>query len=65
MRFAGPFHPPSKGNQFIGNYKDFIGGLQVDRGFINSLQIRRGFTGFTGFIGFIGLRRPVRTYKEL
>jgi len=70
VRFAKPFHPPSKRNQFTGNYKDFIRGLQVDRGFTNSLQIRRGFTGFTGFTGkgftgFTGLRRPIRTYKEL
>ena len=49
MRFAEPFHPPSWGNQFTSNYKDFIGGLRVNR----------GFTGFTG------LRRPIRTYKEL
>jgi len=62
VRFASLFHPPSRGNQFIGDYKDFIRGLQVDRGFTDSLQIRRGFTGFTGFTG---LRRPVRTYKEL
>ena len=62
VRFASPFHLPSKRNQFISNYKDFIRGLRVDRGFTSSLQIRRGFIGFTGFIG---LRRPIRTYKEL
>jgi len=67
VRFAGPFHPPGRGNQFIGDYKDFTGGLRVDRGFTDSLQTGRGFIGFIGkgFIGFIGLRRPVRTYKEL
>ena len=52
VRFAGPFHPPGRGNQFTGDYKDFTGGLRVDG-------------GFTGFTGFTGLRRPVRTYKEL
>jgi len=62
VRFASPFHLPSRGNQFTGNYKDFIGGLRVDGGFTDSLQIGRGFTGFTGFTG---LRRPIRTYKEL
>jgi len=62
VRFAGPFHLPSGGNQFTGDYKDFIGGLQVDGGFTGGLQIGRGFTGFTGFTG---LRRPIRTYKEL
>ena len=62
VRFAGPFHPPSRGNQFIGDYKDFIGGLRVDGGFTDSLQIGRGFTGF---IGFTGPGRPVRTCKEL
>jgi len=62
VRFAKPFHLPSRRNQFIGDYKDFIRGLQVDRGFTDSLQIGRGFIGF---IGFIGLRRPIRTYKEL
>jgi len=59
VRFASLFHLPDKGNQFIGDYKDFIGGLQVDGGFTNSLQTKRGFTGF------IGPRRPIRTYKEL
>jgi len=29
VRFAGPFHPPGKGNQFIGDYKDFTGGLRT------------------------------------
>jgi len=62
VRFAGPFHPPSKGNQFISDYKDFIGGLQVEGGLTDGLQIRRGFTGFTSFTG---LRRPVRTRKKL
>jgi len=62
VRFAELFHLPNRGNQFIGDYKDFIGGLRVDGRFTDSLQIRRGFTGFTGFTG---LRRPVRTYKEL
>jgi len=70
VRFASLFHPPSRGNQFTSDYKDFIGGLQVDRGFTDSLQTRRGFTGFTGFtgkgfIGFTSPRRPIRTYKEL
>jgi len=62
VRFAEPFHPPDRENQFTGDYKDFIGGLQVDRGFTDSLQTGRGFTGFTGFTG---LRRPVRTRKKL
>jgi len=55
MQFASLFHLPSKENQFTGNYKDFIGGLQVNGGFI----------GFIGFTGFTSLRRPIRTYKEL
>jgi len=62
VQFAGLFHLPSKGNQFTSNYKDFIGGLRVDGGFTDSLQIGRGFTGF---IGFTGPGRPVRTCKEL
>jgi len=62
VRFASPFHPPSRGNQFISDYKDFIGGLQVEGGFTNSLRTGRGFTGFTGFTG---PRRLIRTYKEL
>jgi len=49
VRFAGPFHPPDRENQFTSNYKDFMGGLRVDRGFTDSLRTRRGFTGFTGF----------------
>jgi len=59
VRFAKPFHLPDRGNQFTGDYKDFIGGLQVEGGFTDSLQTGRGFTGFTG------LRRLVRTYKKL
>jgi len=59
VRFAGPFHPPGRGNQFTGDYKDFTGGLRVDGGFTDSLRIGRGFTGFTG------PGRPVRTRKEL
>jgi len=62
VRFAEPFHPPDGENQFTGNYKDFMGGLQVDGGFTDSLQTGRGFTGFTGFTG---PGRPVRTCKEL
>jgi len=62
VRFASLFHLPSRGNQFTGDYKDFTGGLQVDRGFTDSLQTGRGFTGFTSFTG---LRRPIRTRKEL
>jgi len=27
VRFAELFHLPNRGNQFIGDYKDFIGGL--------------------------------------
>jgi len=65
VRFAGPFHPPSRGNQFTGDYKDFIRGLRVDGGFTDSLQTGRGFIGFTGFTGFTGPGRPVRTCKEL
>jgi len=52
VRFASPFHPSGRGNQFTGDYKDFIRGLRVDG-------------GFTGFTGFTGPGRPVRTYKEL
>jgi len=52
VRFASPFHLPGGGNQFTGDYKDFMGGLRVDG-------------GFTGFTGFTGPGRPVRTYKEL
>jgi len=59
VRFAEPFHPPNRGNQFTGDYKDFIGGLRVEGGFTDSLQTRRGFTGFAG------PRRPIRTRKEL
>jgi len=62
VRFAKPFHPPSRGNQFTGDYKDFIGDLQVEGGFTDSLRIGRGFTGFTGFTG---LGRPIRIHKEL
>jgi len=59
VRFAGPFHLPSRGNQFTGDYKDFTGGLRVEGGLAGGLQTGRGFTGFTG------PGRPVRTYKEL
>ena len=59
MRFAGLFHPPGRGNQFTGDYKDFTGGLRVDGGFTGGLRTGRGLTGFTG------LGRPVRTRKEL
>jgi len=62
VRFAEPFHPPGGGNQFTGDYKDFMGGLRVDGGFTDSLQTGRGFTGFTGFTG---PGRPVGTRKEL
>jgi len=65
VRFASPFYLSDRGNQFTGNYKDFIGGLRVEGGFTSSLQTGRGFIGFTGFTGFTGLKRPIRTYKEL